>query len=168
MKDTYTLRQAATRLNKSERTVRGMLTAGKLTGEKVAGPSGAEWRISVEAVERLASDLPHPLPEPPAPPDVDLPHPPAPLEGVLREGDLVKVESRLDRIEGLLAGQIVGDLVGELAGLREAATRSQEELGALREAVGDLVAEVQQMRAEPQGQGSWWGRVGAWVRRKLT
>ena len=35
--DTYTLRQAAHRLDKSERTVRGMIASGKLTAEKVAG-----------------------------------------------------------------------------------------------------------------------------------
>ena len=73
--DTLTLRQAATRLNKSERTIRGMIASGRLSGEKVSGPSGSEWRISVEDVERLAEvDLPHP----PAPPEGDLPEAPAP------------------------------------------------------------------------------------------
>ena len=85
------------------------------------------------------------------------------------EGDLVKLEARLDRIEGLLAGQFLGDLVGELQGLREDLTRAREENAAWQETLTHLVGEVRELRAEQQNlRRPWWARLKAWAHRKLT
>jgi excisionase family DNA binding protein len=45
-----TLEQAAKLLGKSEKTIRRMLQDGSLTGHKVSGPRGEEWRIKPVAV----------------------------------------------------------------------------------------------------------------------
>jgi hypothetical protein len=48
-----TLREAAAALDKTPRTVKRWLDAGKLRGEKVDGPHGPEWDIPAQEVARM-------------------------------------------------------------------------------------------------------------------
>jgi excisionase family DNA binding protein len=52
--DRLTVGETAARLGVTTRTVRLWLTSGKLTGERVRGTFGPEWRISAAELDRLA------------------------------------------------------------------------------------------------------------------
>lgn len=150
----YNLRQAATQLNRSERTIRRMIQRGELRAERVSGPTGIELRINAQDVEELLEERGE---------VVDSGGHLAKTVGQVADtvgslsdtvghlsASLQTQGERLARIEGAVAGQWVTELTAQQQVVGEALKELTEEVKKLREENSAL---RERLERKP-----WWER----------
>jgi len=145
---------AAEALGVSERTVRRYLATGLLSGHRVEGTFGPEWRVSAEALEKLVAERKRGRAVTRRPSD----RPAVRTDSaVVRRLDantaaLVELTEEVRAVRALPA--VIERLADELAALRE-------ERRALRDRVDQAEAQIARLREELAAKRArpWWRRL---------
>jgi len=147
------LAEAAVRLGVSERTVRNRIARGEIPAEKVSIGKGWAWRIPEDALE-VSEVVSEPISEKKVVSEV-VSEPISSLisETVTEVSERLTVlqngvDTRLSRIEGVLAGQFISDITKQLSELAASNDQLKRELQETREELRQREKAAVQREAE--------------------